>query len=42
MKQIEKTTKEILTEKMAAKERTLLYNSAALEIMRRQFDDWML
>ena len=42
MKQIEKTTKEILAEKMAAKERTPLYNSAALEIMRRQFDDWML
>lgn len=42
MKHIEKTTKEILAEKMAAKERTPLYNPAALEIMRKQFDDWML
>jgi len=42
VKHIEKTTKEILAEKMAAKERTPLYNPAALEIMRKQFDDWML
>ncbi len=42
MKEIEKTTKEILAEKMAAGERTPLYNPAALEIMRKQFDDWML
>jgi methylmalonyl-CoA mutase N-terminal domain/subunit len=42
VKHTEKTTKEILAEKIAAKERTPLYNPAALEIMRRQFDDWML
>jgi len=41
MKENEKTTKEILAEKMAVRERTPLYNSAALEIMRKQFDDWM-
>jgi methylmalonyl-CoA mutase N-terminal domain/subunit len=41
MKENEKTTKEILAEKIAVRERTPLYNSAALEIMRKQFDDWM-
>lgn len=37
----EKTTREILAEKMAAEERTPLYNPAALEGLRRRFDDWM-
>ena len=40
MKENEKTTKEILAEKTAAGERTPLYNPAALEIMRKRFDDW--
>ena len=37
----EKTTREILAEKMAAEERTPLYNPAAIETMRRRFDAWM-
>jgi len=37
----EKTTREILAEKMAAEERTPLYNPAALEGLRRRFDAWM-
>jgi len=41
MKENEKTTKEILAETVAARVRTPLYNPAALEIMRKQFDDWM-
>ena len=41
MKENEKTTKEILAEMVAARVRTPLYNPAALEIMRKQFDDWM-
>jgi len=41
MKEIEKRTREILAEKMAAEERTPLYNSVALEDMRRRFDQWM-
>ncbi len=41
MKENEKTTKEILADAAAAQERTPLYNPAALESMRRQFDDWM-
>ena len=42
MKEKEKTTKEILAEKIATGERTPLYNPAALENIRRQFDGWML
>jgi len=41
MKENEKTTKAILAETVAARVRTPLYNPAALEIMRKQFDDWM-
>jgi len=41
MQKNEKTTKEILTEKIVTRERTPLYNPAALEIIRRQFDGWM-
>ena len=41
MKENEKTTKKILAETVAARVRTPLYNPAALEIMRKQFDDWM-
>ena len=37
----EKTTREILAEKMAAEERTPLYNPAALDGLRRRFDAWM-
>jgi len=37
----ERTTKEILTEKSSARERTPLYNPAALEIMRKEFAGWM-
>src|SRR4030042_6337513 len=37
----EKTTREILAEKMAAEERPPLYNPAALEVMRRRVDAWM-
>lgn len=41
MKEKEKTTREILTEKLAARDRTPLYNPIALESMRRQFDSWI-
>jgi len=37
----ERTTKEILTEKSSARERTPLYNPAALEILRKEFAGWM-
>jgi len=37
----ERTTKEILTEKISVRERTPLYNPAALEILRKEFTGWM-
>ncbi|MEK7243302.1 MAG: methylmalonyl-CoA mutase family protein, partial [Thermodesulfobacteriota bacterium] len=37
----ERTTKEILTENISARERTPLYNPAALEILRKEFAGWM-
>ena len=41
MKEKQKTTKEILAEKTAGRKGTPLYNSTALEAMRRAFDEWM-
>lgn len=41
MKEKEKTTKEILAEKLATRKRTPLYNPIALEIMHRKFDSWI-
>ncbi|MCK4783319.1 MAG: methylmalonyl-CoA mutase [Desulfobacteraceae bacterium] len=41
MREQEKTTKEILTEKLNTRERTALYNPIALENIRRQFDSWI-
>ena len=38
----ERTIKEILIEKGSSRERTPLYNPAALEILRRDFAGWML
>jgi len=37
-----KTTKDILNEKIATRERTPLYNPTALENIRRQLDSWKL
>ena len=36
----EKTTREILQEKMVKKERTPLYNSEVLKKMQEDFDNW--
>jgi len=40
MKEKEKTTKEILAEKLIPRKRTPLYNPIALKSIRRQFDAW--
>jgi len=41
MKEQEKTTKEILSEKTTARKKTPLYNPAAIEAMRKTFGEWM-
>jgi methylmalonyl-CoA mutase N-terminal domain/subunit len=41
MSEQRKTTKEILAEHTVARERTPLYNPAALAVMRRRLDEWM-
>lgn len=42
MKENEKTTKEILAEKITTEERIPLYNPVAMENIRQQFDSWIL